>query len=92
VIELADIFRTYGPAYRAKFSGKMPPQHLRAMRAIERCRTPALGGHVYTCPDCHETLYRYLRADNGSFPFLRQRIVSLKVVQNRQRIVSVSVG
>jgi hypothetical protein len=26
VIELADIFRTYGPAYRAKFGGKMPPQ------------------------------------------------------------------
>ena len=66
--ELADTFRTYGPAYRAKFRGKMPPQHLRAMRAIERCRTPALGGHVYTCPDCGETLYRYHSCRNRHCP------------------------
>jgi len=68
VPELADTFRTYGPAYRAKFSGKMPPQHLRAMRAIERCRTPALGGQVYTCPDCGETLYRYHSCRNRHCP------------------------
>ena len=68
MIELADIFHTYGPAYRAKFSGKIPPQHLRAMRAIERCRTPALGGPVYTCPDCHETLYRYPSCRNRHCP------------------------
>jgi hypothetical protein len=42
VIELADIFRTYGPAYRAKFGDKILPQHLRVMRAIERCRTPSI--------------------------------------------------
>jgi predicted RNA-binding Zn-ribbon protein involved in translation (DUF1610 family) len=68
VPELADIFRTYGPAYRAKFTGKIPPQHLRVMRAIERCRTPALGGHVYTCPDCSETLYRYHSCRNRHCP------------------------
>ena len=68
MIELADIFRTYGPAYRAKFGAKMPPSHLQAMRAIERCRTPALGGHVYTCPDCGETLYRYHSCRNRHCP------------------------
>ena len=59
MIELADIFRTYAPAYRTKFGDAMPTRHRRAMRAIERCRTPALGGHVYTCPDCGETQYLY---------------------------------
>jgi hypothetical protein len=68
VPELADIFRAYGPAYRAKFSGKIPPQHLRVMRAIERCRTPALGGHVYTCPDCGETQYLYHSCRNRHCP------------------------
>jgi predicted RNA-binding Zn-ribbon protein involved in translation (DUF1610 family) len=68
VIELADIFHTYGPAYRAKFSAKIPPQHLRVMRAIVRCRTPALGGHVYTCPHCGETLYRYHSCRNRHCP------------------------
>ena len=66
--ELADIFRAYGPAYRAKFNGKIPPQHLRVMRAIERCRTPALGGHVYTCPDCGETQYLYHSCRNRHCP------------------------
>jgi len=68
VIELADIFRTYGPAYRAKFSAKMPSQHLRVMRAIERCRTPALGGHVYTCPNCGGMQYLYHSCRNRHCP------------------------
>ena len=46
----------------------MLPSHLRAMRAIERCRTPALGGHVYTCPDCHETVYQYHSCRNRHCP------------------------
>jgi hypothetical protein len=68
VPELADIFRTYGPAYRAKFGNKILPQHLRVMRAIEHCRTPALGGHVYTCPDCGETQYVYHSCRNRHCP------------------------
>ena len=58
VIDRADIFRAYGPAYRAS-SAKIPPSHLQALRATplaqesgERCRTLALGGHVYTSPGC----------------------------------------
>jgi len=68
VTDLADIFRAYGPAYRAKFGDKMLPSHRQAMRAIEHCRTPALGGHVYTCPDCGETLYRYHSCRNRHCP------------------------
>ena len=44
MLELAEIFRHYGPAYRAKFADRMPPSHLAAMEAIEQCRTAALGG------------------------------------------------
>jgi hypothetical protein len=68
VIELADIFRIYGPAYRSKFGSQLLPSHRRAMRAIERCRTPALGGHVYSCPDCHETVYQYHSCRNRHCP------------------------
>jgi hypothetical protein len=35
VIELAEIFRRYGPAYREKFGARLLPSHRRAMRAIE---------------------------------------------------------
>ena len=57
MVELADIFRRYGPADRARFGPHMLPSHLKAMRAIEQCRTPALGGQVYECPDCGESRY-----------------------------------
>ena len=57
--ELADVFHHHGPSYRAQFGDKMLPRHRQAMRAIERCRTPALGGHIYTCEACGETQYLY---------------------------------
>jgi len=68
VTELADIFRQYGPNYRARFADRMPPSHLQALRDIERCRTAALGGQVYHCPDCQETIYRYHSCRNRHCP------------------------
>ena len=59
MVEIAEIFRLHGPQYRAKYSSKMLPSHRKVMRAIERCRTLALGGHVYACQDCGETQYLY---------------------------------
>jgi hypothetical protein len=51
MIELADIFRRHGPAYRAKFADRMSQSHLEAMEAIEQCRTEALDGHAYQGTD-----------------------------------------
>jgi hypothetical protein len=49
-LELADIFRRHGRAYRRDHP--LPVEHLRIMRAIEICRTAALGGHVEQCGQC----------------------------------------
>jgi hypothetical protein len=68
VIELAEIFRQHGPAYREKFKGRIPASHLKAMAAIEQCRTEALGGHVYTCEDCGQTRYSYHSCKNRHCP------------------------
>jgi putative transposase/transposase-like zinc-binding protein len=68
VIELAEIFRQHGPAYREKFKGRMPVSHLKAMAAIEQCRTEALGGHVYICEDCDRTRYSYHSCKNRPCP------------------------
>jgi hypothetical protein len=59
VITLGEIFRRYGPAYREKFGERMPASHRAVMAAIEQCRTEAMGGHVYTCPQCAATRYHY---------------------------------
>jgi hypothetical protein len=68
MVEMADIFRRYGPAYRARYGDQMLPSHRQAMRAIERCRTAALGGHVYTCESCGETQYQYHSCRNRHCP------------------------
>ena len=68
VIELADIFRRYGPAYRQKYASRMPASHLKAMRAIEQCRTEALGGQVYRCPKCEQVQYSYHSCRNRHCP------------------------
>jgi hypothetical protein len=49
-LQVADIFRAHGQAYRAKHS--LTPDQARVMRAIETCRTAALGGHVDVCDRC----------------------------------------
>src|SRR5687767_386216 len=48
--ELADVLREYGEKYRRDHS--LPVSHLRVMRAVERCRTAALGGHLQKCDSC----------------------------------------
>jgi len=48
-LEVADIFRLHGPAYREAHGGRMSSMQRRVMRAIEICRTAVLGGHVEEC-------------------------------------------
>jgi hypothetical protein len=48
--ELADIFRAYGESYRQ--AHPLPRSQLKVMRAIESCRTAALGGHLQQCDSC----------------------------------------
>jgi len=67
-LELADIFRQYGPAYRQKYATKLLPSHRQVMRAIEHCRTEALGGQVYRCAACDETRYSYHSCRNRHCP------------------------
>jgi hypothetical protein len=51
-LEVADVFRRYGEAYREKFIASLSTAQRRVMTAIEVCRTAALGGHVEMCDRC----------------------------------------
>ncbi len=68
MVELAEIFRLHGPAYRAKFGSRMLPSHLRAMQDIEQCRTASLGGQLYFCTQCQERRYSYHSCKNRHCP------------------------
>ena len=65
-LELADIFRQHGPAYRQ--AHPMPLHYHRVMRAIEACRTPLLGGVVEWCDQCQYTHTRYRSCRNRHCP------------------------
>ncbi|MBM3553815.1 MAG: IS91 family transposase [Alphaproteobacteria bacterium] len=68
VLEVADIFRAHGPAWRDANAGRVSLGQLKAMSAIESCRTAALGGHVLRCEDCAHTEIAYNSCRNRHCP------------------------
>ena len=58
-LEVADIFRRYGDAFRAEQGDRLSHAQRRVMAAIETCRTAALGGHAERCEDCGEIRVAY---------------------------------
>ena len=51
-LEVADVFRRYGEAYRQNYGASMSAEQRRVMAAIEVCRTEVLGGHLERCDQC----------------------------------------
>ena len=67
-LEVADVFRDHGPAWRQANAGHVSLDQLKVMSAIERCRTAALGGHVERCEDCAYTNIAYNSCRNRHCP------------------------
>lgn len=67
-LEVADIFRGHGEAYRRRHAGHLSRSELRVMGAIEACRTAVLGGHVERCGDCGHTAIAYNSCRNRHCP------------------------
>jgi hypothetical protein len=67
-LEVADVFRAAGPAYRANHAGHLSLHQLKVMSAIEHCRTAALGGHVEACEDCGHRRIAYNSCRNRHCP------------------------
>ena len=67
-LEVADIFRKHGPAWRRANAGHVGLNQLKAMSAIEACRTEALGGHVAACTKCGHQHVSYNSCKNRHCP------------------------
>jgi hypothetical protein len=67
-LEIADIFRDYGPAWRRANAGHVSLNQLKVMSAIEACRTEALGGHVAACTKCSHQHIAYNSCKNRHCP------------------------
>src|SRR3981189_2395320 len=67
-LEIADIFRDHGPAWRKANAGHVSLGQLKVMSAIESCRTAALGGHVARCEKCAHMQIAYNSCRNRHCP------------------------
>ena len=67
-LEVADVFRDHGPAWRQANAGHVSLDQLKVMSAIERCRTAALGGHIMRCEDCTHEVIAYNSCLNRHCP------------------------
>jgi hypothetical protein len=67
-LEVADIFRIHGPAWRQAQRGHLSLAQLKVMSAIEQCRSAALGGHVLHCDGCGADEVSYNSCRNRHCP------------------------
>ncbi|QSA99794.1 IS91 family transposase [Methylomonas sp. EFPC1] len=67
-LEVADIFRIHGPAWRQAQQAHLSLGQLKVMSAIEQCRTATLGGHVLCCPACQHQDITYNSCRNRHCP------------------------
>ena len=72
-LEVADVFRRFGPSYREAFGDRMLPSHRRAMADIVACRTAAMGGHLYQCDGCGTVFHVYHACRNRACPACHTR-------------------
>ena len=67
-LEVADVFRSHGAAWRRAHAGHLSLGQLKVMSAIESCRTAALGGHVERCEACAHARIAYNSCRNRHCP------------------------
>jgi Putative transposase/Transposase zinc-binding domain len=88
-IEVADVFRRHGQAFRATRSEHLDRDQRRVMGAIEACRTAALGGHVRRCADCGHTAIAYNSCRNRHCPKCQGRAREAWVAARRAELLPV---
>jgi len=67
-MDLADVVRRFGPAYRAHYGPGMMPSQNKALADIVACCTRELGGRLYRCDACEESFWRYHCCRNRACP------------------------
>ncbi len=82
-LEVADVFRHFGPAFRDQHAMSLSSARHNAMTAIERCRTAALGGHIEQCGDCGHQRVSYNSCRNRNCPKC-QGLARAKWLEDRQ--------
>ena len=86
-IEVGDIFRQFGAAYQQEH--KLPLQQLKAMTAIARCRSRALGGHIDVCDECGYERISYNSCRNRHCPKCQSLARERWLLARRQELLPI---
>jgi len=68
VIALAEVLARHWPDYQRQFGTDILPSQIRAVQCILQCRTPAMGGEVFRCPNCGKDHYVYHSCNHRACP------------------------
>src|SRR5882724_3667071 len=88
MLEVAEIFRRHGAAYRAQY--QLLPSQTRAMQDIEACRTAYFGGHLKQCDHCGGQVYAYHSCRNRHCPKCHGQQTERWLAQQQARLLPCS--
>ena len=81
------LLRHLAPDYRKRFGPSMPQRHRQVLQKILSCRTPALGGQLFQCPDCPGFHYRYYSCNDRHCPQCGQTDADHWLERQRTRLL-----
>jgi len=77
----------HGPAYLKRFGPSLPGRQREVLERLLRCRTPALGGQLFACPDCGARHYRYHSCNDRHCPLCGQTDADQWLARQELRIL-----
>ena len=90
MLEVADVLRLHGAAYRMRFGSLLLPSQLQAIRDIEACRTAYFAGHVDRCDHCGRELYVYHSCCNRHCPKCHREQTERWLAKRKARLLPCS--
>jgi len=90
MLEVAEIVRLHGAAYREQSGVCLSSVQKRALRDIAACRTPFFGGHVHQCDHCQEKIFSYHSCRNRSCPKCHQDQTERWIEKQRRHLLPCS--
>jgi hypothetical protein len=89
-VEVADILRAQGSRFLDRYESSFDYQQLKAFRAIQKCRTAALGGHLDSCPQCGRQAISYNSCRNRHCPKCQTQARERWIAKREQELLATS--
>lgn len=86
-LSVQQLLRQLAPDYQQRFGPALPPRHRQVLKKILACRTPALGGQLFQCPDCPGFDYRYHSCNDRHCPQCGQTDADDWLARQRARLL-----